>query len=331
MPEKRNSRVPVVAVDIGGTKILTVLFSAGGKILAEDTRPTLAAEGVEAVIARLCDAISAVIQEAHSTVGGIGIACAGGIDTLHGVVVTPSPHLPGWVDIPLARILRGKFALPVYILNDASAAALGEHRFGAGKGVRDLVLLTLGTGIGGGIIADGRLYLGGAGGAGGLGHMNIDVKGADCPRGNKRCLEMLASGTAVAREAVKMIQQGRDSALIQMAEGKIDKVTAEMVGQAARKGDGLSLQVISQAAYYLGVGMVNIANIFNPELIVLGGGMAEMSDLLMGPGRRMVDERAFTIAARAVRIVTAGLGNEAGVYGAAAYTLEKVRRSYEST
>jgi glucokinase len=315
-------------VDIGGTKILLALFAATGEMLAKDTRPTLAQEGVSAVVARLCSAIDNIIKQNNlkpSQLGGIGIACAGGIDTGRGVVVTPSPHLPEWVDIPLADIIRKRFNIPTFVLNDASAAALGEHRSGAGRGVNNLVLLTLGTGIGGGIIADGKLYLGAVGAAGELGHMTIDADGLACGCGNKGCLEVLASGTAVAGYAIQRIKRGEKSALTGMAGGKIENITAEMVGAAARSGDTLAMDVISRAACYLGVGLVNIVNIFNPELIVLGGGMAGLGDLLIGPGQRLVGERAFTISSRAVRIVVGQLGNEAGVYGAAAFALEKIR------
>ncbi|MGD0795571.1 MAG: ROK family protein [Dehalococcoidales bacterium] len=326
--QKKSDSAPVIAADIGGTKILAALFSAGGKMLAKDTRPTLVEEGVSPIIERLVSAIDGLCRQNNikpSGLGGIGIACAGGIDTGQGVVVTPSPNMPGWKDIPLADILRERFGVKIYLVNDASAAALGEHRFGAGKGVKDLVLLTLGTGIGGGIIADGSLYLGAVGAAGELGHMTVEDSGPECGCGNRGCLEMLASGTAIAREAIKRINQGGKSALEGMAGGKIENITAEMVGAAARSGDSLAKEVIARAAYYLGVGLVNIVNIFNPEMVILGGGMAGLGDLLTGPGKCMVAERAFSISSHAVRIVTAQLGNEAGVYGAAVFAREKIR------
>ncbi len=328
MIKKKQINAPVLAVDIGGTKILLALFAATGEMLAKDTRPTLAQEGVSAVIERLCSAIDNVLKQNNmksSQLGGIGIACAGGIDTRRGVVVTPSPNLPGWVDIALAEIVNKRFHIPTYLINDASAAALGEHRFGAGRGANDLVLVTLGTGIGGGIITDGNLYLGAVGAAGELGHMTIDADGPACGCGNKGCLEVLASGTAVAGDAIKRIQRGEKSALTGLADGKIENITAEMVGVAARSGDVLATEVIARAAYYLGIGLVNIVNIFNPEMIILGGGMAGLDDLLIEPGKRLVAERAFSVSSRAVRIVTAQLGNEAGVYGAAAFALEKIR------
>jgi glucokinase len=329
MTGQRNA--PVLAVDIGGTKIMTALFTPEGKMLAKAVCPTLADEGVNPVIERLCSAINNLLDNHNlkpAQLGSIGIACAGGIDSARGVVVTPSPNMKGWVDIPLADIIRERFQISACVVNDASAAALGEHRSGAGRGVNNLVLLTLGTGIGGGIIADGKLYLGAVGGAAELGHMTIYADGPKCGCGNTGCLEMLASGRAIERDAVKRIGRGEKSSLSKMAGGKTEKITAEMVGKAARNEDALALEVLSRAAYYLGIGMVNVVNIFNPEMIVLGGGMAELGDIFIDPGRKMVAERAFSISSRVVRIVTAQLGNEAGVYGAAAFALgQSMRRT----
>jgi len=326
---------PVLAVDIGGTKIMTAVFSSGGGMLAREVCPTLVGEGVPAVIERLCRAIDDILNGNSlepARLGGIGIACAGGVDSGRGVVVTPSPNMAGWENIPLGEIIKNKFRVNTFVINDASAAALGEHRFGAGRGVKNLVLFTLGTGIGGGIIIDGRVYLGACGGAGELGHMTIDAGGPECGCGNTGCLEMLASGRAVARDAIGRLKKGEKSNLLDMVNGETDKIKAEHVGKAARNGDSLALAALERAAYYLGIGMVNAVNIFNPELIILGGGMAELGDIFIEPGRRMVNERTFSINARAVRIVKAHLGNEAGVYGAAAFTLEQIAGGqHEST
>jgi len=253
------------------------------------------------------------------------LAAAGAIDSDKGVI-TLSPNLPGWRDVPLGDIVRERYRVDVFLVNDASAAALGEHRFGAGRGVSNLILLTLGTGIGGGIIINGEMYLGACGSAAEIGHMVIDVNGPECGCGNRGCLETLASGTAVARDAVRRINQGEKSSLVAMVGGKIEDITAEKVGTAARKGDSLALDVLSRAGTYLGVGLANLVNIFNPEMIVLGGGMAELGGLFIDPAKRVVVERAFPISAGAVRIVTAQLGNEAGVYGAAIFALEGVMR-----
>jgi len=330
MKEKGKAVKSVVAVDIGGTKIMTAIFSSDGKVLAKEVRPTLGSEGVTLVIERICAAIESLLFSKImkiSQINAICIACAGGIDTGRGVVITPSPNLPDWVEIPLADTIKKKLGVSTFVLNDASAAALGEHRYGVGRGVKNLVLLTLGTGIGGGIIADDKLYLGAVGGAGELGHMTIDADGPRCGCGNTGCLEMLASGTAVAKNAIERIKGGEKSSLTDMVGGELDKITAQIIGKAARSGDKLAQDVIARAAYYLGIGMVNVVNIFNPEMVIFGGGMAELGEMIIGPGRKMVVERTFSINARAVRIVTAQLGNEAGIYGAAAFALDKAGRT----
>jgi glucokinase len=319
----------VLSVDIGGTKIMTALFAADGKMLSKDVRPTLPLEGVDSTIARLVSAIRHTLARrrlAATDLDAICIACAGGVDSRRGIVVTPSPAMPGWNDIPLGDILREKLSKDVFIVNDASAAALGEQLFGAGRGVSNLVLFTVGTGIGGGIIADGKLYLGASGGAGEFGHMTVEAGGPTCSCGNTGCLEMFASGRAVERDAITRLRRGEKSILQESCRGDIESITAEQVGEAARGGDPFSLDVIGRAAFYLGVGMVNAVNIFNPEMVVIGGGMAELGDLLIEPGRRLVAGRAFSISSRAVSIVAARLGNEAGVYGAAAYARQQVSR-----
>ena len=330
MQETGQQGLPVLAVDIGGTKIIAAIISNSGRILAEDRCLTLAGDGVSAVIERIFTAIDRLLSQNITEISQldcIGIAVAGAIDSNRGLV-TVSPNLPGWLDVPLRYIVQDRYQVDAFLVNDASAAALGEHRFGVGRGVSNLILLTLGTGIGGGIVINGEMYCGACGSAGEIGHMVIDVNGPECACGNRGCLEALASGTAVARDAIRRIGQGEKSSLVEMAKGEIESITAETVGTAARNGDSLALDVLSRAANYLGVGMVNLVNIFNPEMIVLGGGMAKLGSLFIDPAKRVVAERAFPISAQAVRIVTAQLGNEAGVYGAAAFALEQgIRRT----
>ncbi len=329
MKKSTNTARPVIAVDIGGTKMMAAVFSGNGKLLDKDLMPTLAEQGLDSILDRIFASIETLLKRHSlepSQTGAMCIAAAGGIDTKRGVVVTPSPHLKGWADTPLADIFQKKFGIETYIINDASAAALGEHRYGVGKGVDNLVLLTLGTGIGGGIVIAGKLYLGAVGGAGELGHMTIEASGPKDGCGNTGCLEILASGTAIEKQAVERLRRGEQSSLSTPFKFKVD-ITAKDIGAAARNGDKLAQDIIDRAAYYLGVGLVNITNIFNPELIVIGGGMAELGEMIIGRGREMVAERAFSVSARSVRIVMAGLGNEAGIYGAAAFALDMVRRT----
>ena len=325
MKEPEKPKPPVLAIDIGGTKIISAIISQDGQMLAKERFPTLADEGPQAVIDRIFASVDRLLNQSNmkpSQLHSISIAAAGAIDFEKGVV-TESPNLPGWHNIALRDIMQEKYELNTFLVNDASAAALGELRFGAGKGVSNLVLLTLGTGIGGGIIIGGELYTGATGGAGEIGHMTVEANGPRCDCGNIGCLESLASGTAVAKEAIERIKSGGKSSLVEMVKGKVEDITAEKVGVAARSGDPLARDIIDRAAFYLGVGLVSLVNIFNPEMIVLGGGMAKMGDILLEPARKLVRERAFTMLAQAVRIVTAKLGNEAGIYGAAAFAFRQ--------
>ena len=325
MPHTKKRGLPVLAVDLGGTKIMTAVVSASGRVLAGERCLTLADEGPEAVIDRLFAALDDILRLENITptqLGGISIAAAGAVDLKRGLI-TSSPHLPGWHDVPLKDMVRKKYRVNTYLLNDASAAALGEHRFGAGRGVKNLVLLTVGTGIGGGIIINGRLYQGSSGVAGEIGHMTIDVNGADCTCGHTGCLETFVSGPAIADGAKRRINRGEKSSLVELAGGKIEEITAEEVGAAAQGGDSLAQSVIAETGTYLGVGLKNVVNIFNPEMIIIGGSVARLGDRLLDPARQVVKETAFRLAARTVRIMPARLGDEAGVLGAAVFALEQ--------
>ena len=317
--------LPVLAIDLGGTKILSAIISSSGKVITTDRRLSLADKGPESVLNRIFTSVDSLLSQNNiglSQLHSISIAAAGIIDSNQGVI-TLSPNLPGWQDIPLRDIIKEKYKVDTFLLNDASAAALGEHQFGAGKGVNSLIYLTVSTGIGGGLIIDGKLYLGACGSAGEIGHMTIDVNGPKCSCGNTGCLEALASGTAMAREAIRRIKQGENSSLTVIVGGKIEDITAEKISIAAQGGDSLALEVISEAVTYLGVGLANLVNIFNPEMIIIGGGVAKMGDLLFEPAGQAVRERAFQLPAQAVRIVPARLGDNVGVLGAAVFARQQ--------
>jgi glucokinase len=325
MRKANKPELPVLAIDLGGTKIIAAIVSDKGQIMAREYYLTLAEEGPQPVIDRILSAIDHLLDSKNldlSELHSISLAAAGAIDLDNGLI-TLSPNLPGWYNIPLRDIVKDKYKVNTFLINDASAAALGEHHFGVGKGVNNLILLTLGTGIGGGIIINGELYSGPCGSAGEIGHTTIDVNGPRCSCGNVGCLEILVSGTAVAQEAIRRISQGERSSLAEIVDGKLESITAEAVGVAAKNGDSLALEVISRAATYLGVGIVNLVNIFNPEMIIIGGGMAQMGDLLLDTARQVVTERAFPLSAQAVRIVTAQLGDNAGVLGAAIFARQQ--------
>jgi len=324
MQETKKSELPVLAIDLGGTKIIAAIISNKGQVMAREYSLTLADEGLEAVINRIFSAMDRLLSQRSinsSQLDSISIAAPGPLDFDKGLLTSP-PNLPGWHDIPLRDIVKEKYKVNTFLINDANAAALGEHHFGAGRGVNNLILLTVGTGVGGGIIINGRLYSGTSGSAGEIGHMTIDVNGPRCNCGNIGCLETLASGTAVAKEAIRRVRQEERSSLIEIVEGKIENITAEKVSIAAQGGDSLASEVILKAATYLGVGIANLVNIFNPEIIIIGGRMAKMGDLLLNPARQVVRERAFQLSAQAVQIVPARLGDDAGVLGAAVFAFQ---------
>lgn len=325
MQVTKKTELPVLAIDLGGTKIIAAIISHKGQVMAKERCLTLADEGLEAVINRILSAIDRLLSQRNvdlSQLDGISVGAAGAIDFDKGLV-TSSPHLPGWHDVPLRDIVKEKYRINTFLISEASAAALGEHHFGAGQGVDNLILLTVGTGIGGGIIINGRLYSGVSGSAGEIGHITIDVNGPRCDCGNTGCLEALVSGTAVAKEAIRRIRQGEGSSLTEIVGGKIENITAEKVSLAAQDGDSLACEVILKAATYLGVGIANLVNIFNPEMIIIGGGMAKMGDPLLNPARQVVRERAFQLPAQAVQIVPAQFGDDAGVLGAAVFAFQQ--------
>jgi glucokinase len=320
-----SRRRSVLAIDLGGTKIIAAAVLSTGEIISRKYSLTLADEGPRPVINRLSSAVAETMAQARlktSDIAGIGIAAAGIIDTKEGIVTT-SPNLSGWRDVPLRDIIAERLGLTTYLINDASAAALGEHRFGAGRGVDNLIYLTVSTGIGGGIIIDGELYLGADGCAGEIGHMIIETHGPQCNCGKFGCLEALASGSAMTRESVRRLNQGEKSSIIELVDGRLEGITAETVSLAARQGDSLACDIVARAANYLGIGLANLVNIFNPELIVIGGGVSKMGNMLLAPARKAVRELAFKLPARTARIVRARLGSNAGIIGAAVYAFEQ--------
>lgn len=310
----------IVGVDVGGSKINAVLADTNGNIEARSSADTLADEGPDAVIGRIIECIRQVTSGVD--IAGIGIGVAGAHDAERGAVAF-SPNMPGWHNIPLRDIIHREFGLPTYLQNDCTLAALGEHRFGAGVGVDNLVYVGLGTGIGGGIIADGQVYTGTSGAGGEIGHMIIDVNGSLCKCRSYGCWENYASGRAIAQEAVRQMEAGVPTAIRRYAGGDVNKVTAQTVFLAAQDGDYIANELISHTAYYVGIGLVNLVNIFNPDLILIGGGLSNMGSLLLDPAIRVVQERAFEISAEAVRIELAQLGDDAGALGAVALVLRE--------
>lgn len=313
-----------LVIDLGGTKIASAIFS-NNTIIARSYHPTLAHEGVSRVMSRLIIFLEQLLEQTNLTlfqIESICIASAGIIDMNKGIV-TVSPNLPGWHDVPIRSKIEEHFGIDTYLLNDASAAALGEYTLGAGKNSSNVIYITVSTGIGGGIIVNGELYLGASGGAGEIGHMSIREGGSLCYCGNRGCLEVLASGTAIAREALRLVQKGEKTSLNNMMGSKVENITAREVSMAAQQGDALARKVVLKAATYLGIGMANVVNIFNPDMIIIGGSVSKMGELLFKPVRQQIIKRVFDLPAQVVSIVPSKMGDDAGLIGAAIFARQQ--------
>lgn len=314
----------IVGVDIGGTNLVVGLVpEAGGDAVALRNRATRAERGVEAVvddIARMAHGAMAAAGVEATDVVGMGVGSPGPLDRATGIV-SESPNL-GWRDVPLRRLLRDRFDAPVALDNDANCAVYGEWWQGAGKGSRSMFGVTVGTGIGGGWISDGELQHGVSDAAGEIGHTTVAIDGRMCACGNYGCLEAYASGPSIANRARQGVAAGTESALLDLVEGDLDRITAVTVFEAAVSGDSFADRVVNEAARTLGVGVANIINLLNPEVVVLMGGVTRAGDHLLQPLRAEVRTRAFRVAAEACRIVPGTLIETAGVVGAAGLFLQ---------
>lgn len=306
-----------VGVDLGGTKILVLVADAEGAVLGSGRVPTLASEGPDAVIGRIAGAVTAAAADAGVPLDQIatgGVSAPGPIDTVAGEITEP-PNLPGWHDVPLARLLRDRTGIPFVLENDANCACVGEHRLGAGRGFRHLLYVTISTGIGGGIIIDDRLYAGASGAAGEVGHIGVARKGPSCGAGHVGCLEALASGKAIAERARELIAEGGLPRTARLAEHN-PPLSAETVFMASQQGEAEAYGIIREAGHYLGMGLASMVNAFNPQAIVLGGGLTNMGDALLGPALETAQARSFAQSWADVRIVEGELGERAAALGA---------------
>jgi glucokinase len=314
----------IVGVDLGGTNIVVGLLPVeGGDVLGLRILPTDSHRGpkfvVDRIVAMVREAIDEVVVStavARESVAGIGIGSPGPLDRAAGVVIN-TPNL-GWRNFPLRDLISNAVGLPATLDNDANCATYGEWWLGAGRDVDTLVGLTLGTGIGGGIVLNGRIYHGISDVAGEIGHMTIDSTGRKCKCGNYGCLEAYASGPAIALRAVEGIEAGAETMLIDMVNNRLDQITAATVYEAVVEGDPYATEVMKDTAKFLGTGVANIINILNPEMVVIAGGVTRAGDHLFQPLRAEVRRRAFRSAEERCRIVSAELPGTAGVVGAAA-------------
>jgi glucokinase len=313
----------VLAFDLGGTKFAFGVVAENGEVLGSDKIETLAKQGPEQAIQRVNLAAQSLLQKLNikpAELIGIGIASPGPLDISKGCV-DGSPNLPGWSGYSIEKGLSTFFSLPARIDNDANAAALGEYKFGAGKNKKNMVYITVSTGLGGGVIVDGRLMRGANGNAAELGHLTLNINGPACPCGANGCFEMYASGTAIARRTREAIEAGARSQILNLA-GSLEEITTHHILAALQKEDELAKKIWNETTEYLGRGLAVVINTFNPELIVVGGGVTAAGDLLFTPVREKALRYAFPRLAAVCSIVPAGLGSNVGVVGAAACAFE---------
>jgi len=311
----------VLGIDIGGTNLVVgAVREKGGEVVGLRSEPTEAKRGPDHVIKRIVAMARLAIADAEALKPGAefvgaGIGAPGPLNTAAGVVLL-TPNL-GWTNLPLRDLVSHGIGLPATLDNDANCALVGEWWVGAAKGSRHAIVFTLGTGIGGGVIVDGKLLHGASDVAGEFGHMTIDTNGRRCGCGNDGCLEAYASGPAIARRAVEHIAAGDRSIITEMVGGDHDRITAQIVYEAAEAGDPIALEVVRDTARYLGVGVANLINLLNPEIVVICGGVTRAGEQLFRPLRREVSRRAFKPAVQAAQIVPGALPGTAGVVGAA--------------
>ncbi|MCZ6530436.1 MAG: ROK family protein [Chloroflexi bacterium] len=306
----------VIGVDLGGTLIRAVRTDLGGEKVARSQLPTEAKSGGEAVMERVNTIIEEILREVElDEVLGIGIGAPGPIDA-DGRIYNP-PNLPDWGDFSLTERIFDRFKRPAFAGNDANLAALGEHRFGAGQGVDDMVYMTISTGIGGGIISGGSLLLGARGYAAEVGHQTLVAGGPICGCGQPGHLEALASGPSIARNAKERLEAGTSSIISDYGE----EITSKSIAEAARAGDKLAQELFAQAGFYIGLGLVNLIHILEPKRVLIGGGVSLAGDLLFEPIRETVDQQVMSPIYREVEILPAALGADVGLMGAVALVL----------
>lgn len=323
--ELNTKSVFAIGVNVGFTNIQGVATDLAGRLLERATIPTKPEEGPQSVLSRVAHVVREVSRKAgipSEKVGGVGVGIPGLVDIASGRSVY-SPNLT-WRDVPVQEILEADLSLPIYVDNDVRAATLGESTYGSGQGARHLVALFVGSAIGAGLILDGRLYYGASHSAGEIGHIRVTEDGPQCSCGKYGCLEAVASGRAIARKAGRLIRMGAARGLLDRFFDSPDSVTAKDVAEAAAAGDSAAAQIMEEAARYVGLAISFLVNTYNPDRVVIGGGVSRSGELLLGPARKMVQMHAMPVARDKVEIVPSRLGSDAGPLGAAALVLERL-------
>lgn len=307
---------------MGGTNISIALVDPKGEIKNKVKISTQADRNAQFIIKTIIENIRLALKDVHSKhLSSIGIGAAGQIDHDRGLVLF-SPNLR-WHNVPIVREIKKKFNVPVSIDNDANVAAFGEYLFGAGRGSRQVICVTLGTGVGGGLVIDGKIYRGAGGSAGEIGHLVVETDGRKCNCGGHGCLEAYVGAPHITSRIIEKIKSGRHSIVVRLVNGNLSKINPKILEEAALYHDKLALELWQETGKYLGVGLSSLINVFNPERIIIGGGVANAGKLIFDPMLKVIKERALPVSYQNVKVVKAKLGEDAGVVGAAMLAIQE--------
>lgn len=313
-----------IGCDLGGTNIKAGLVNLeNGEVLLSDSIPTESRQGPDAVLKRMADLTSRLIDESELSkdeIGGLGISAPGMIDLETNTTLFLPNLYSEWRGVPVGEKMSNHLGLEISMLNDVRAITYGEWAFGAGKGVDSIACFAIGTGVGGGLVVNNELVLGFDGTAGELGHQTVDLNGPLCGCGNHGCIEVFASGPAIAAEAARGVRQGWSTKIADLIDHDLNQLTPKVVAEAAEMGDEFALEVWDRAGTYLGIGVANVLTTVGVKRVVIGGGVGKAGDLLLNPIKRVVKERVFLMPVEKVDIVKVKLGTQAGIVGMAAWS-----------
>jgi glucokinase len=312
-----------VGVDLGGTAIKAGLVDPQGKILRDTTVPAEADQGPTHVIEQIAKSVHQLIDSSSYTkreYAGIGVGSPGSVDLDGGTVKYP-PNFPGWTVVRLGDALHREFGFHVEVDNDANAAAVGEAKLGAGIGHKDFIMVTLGTGVGGGLILGGKIFRGTFGGAGELGHITIDHNGPLCNCGNRGCVEAYVGAKYLTRRAIQKVKRNRKSKILSLVGNNARDIDPKIISLAAQAGDATARDILAETGKYLGIGLATVVNLLDVRLIIIGGGIARAGKPLFDPIKESVRQHVLTPMRDGLEVLPAKLGNSAGILGAAALVL----------
>ena len=313
-----------IGVDLGTLYTTVAITDLLGGVETRIEYPTNCQQDKDKIIKKLIATIHNIVKDfgiQWKKISGIGVAAPGLIDKEGTMLITPNFS---WRDTPLRKILKREFYIPVFVDNNVNAMALAESEFGKGQGVKNFVFINVGMGIGAGVVINGELFHGESNCTGEIGHTTVDYNGPKCSCGNNGCLEVMASGPAIAKRAIKAIKEGEKSLISELVNYDLNQISAEIVATAANQGDKLGRSIMEETGEYLGTGVANIVNLFNPELVIVGGGVARAGDLIFEPLKKAVQQRAFSVSAEVAKIIPVSLGKDCTVIGAAALVLKEM-------